>query len=211
MGVIGWINYGERIQRKLGFIEYELPAREQHLIDGWKKSMADQKADIVFFGDSITYGGEWASYFPNSDVCTVAVPGDSVDQAVYRTSIAVDVEPEKIFLLVGVNSVMRDDYTENISKGYKRLLDQLSESNAQIYVQSILPVRSPSEVSNDRIIKVNEILKNIAEEKDCTYLDLHSAFLDDNGELIESYSKDGVHINEEGYKAWVSILEEYMK
>lgn len=81
----------------------------------------------------------------------------------------------------------------------------------KIYVQSILPVREPSEVDNEKIIEANDILRELALEHDCVFIDLHSAFVDSDGKLIEEYSKDGVHLKEEAYEVWVEAIREYIE
>lgn len=211
LGAVGWINYGDRITRKLGLTDYEMSGREQYIIKGWTKSLADYTADVVFFGDSITCGGDWNEYFEDLTVCNLAVPGDSIEEGLYRTEAVANLEPEKIFVMIGVNNISRSGYEENISEKYRELIEEFSDTGAEIYIQSILPVREPSEVSNERIDTVNEILMDIAEEYSCTYIDLHTSFSDENGELIEEYSKDGTHINEKGYELWVSLIEEYVE
>ena len=79
-----------------------------------------------------------------------------------------------------------------------------------MYIQSILPVREPSDVSNEKVLEANKIIKLIAEENCCTYIDLHKEFIDENGMLKEEYSRDGVHLKPAGYDKWVSILKEYI-
>ena len=39
-------------------------------------------------------------------------------------------------------------------------------------------------------------------------IDTHKEFLDNNNNLNEIYSSDGVHLNEEGYKIWVNLLSD---
>ncbi len=209
--VVAWDSYGNRILRRLGLAEYEISAREEHLIRGWERSLAGCSANIVFFGDSITCGGKWTEYFEGSDVCSLAVPGDRVDQALYRADMVVQLAPRKIFILLGVNGSNDANYKEALQKNYSELIEKFVVTGAEVYIQSILPTRSPSTVENDRINAANEILQNIADKYSCIYIDLYTSFLDENGELKEEYSKDGVHINENGYELWVSLIREYIE
>ncbi len=185
-----------------------MPMREQYIIRGWEKSLSDYTADIVFFGDSITCGGSWASYFEDISVCSLAVPGEGVYHALYRTEMVNNLKPKKIFVMIGVNNISAENYEKIFDNEYKELIDQFKSTQAEVYIQSILPVRIPSSVSNDRIDKANAMLQEIAKTYGCTYIDLHTAFSDENQELKAEYSKDGVHINDDGYELWVSLISE---
>ncbi len=196
--------------RKLGLAEYEMPQREQYVIDGWTKSLSDYQADVIFLGDSITWGGDWNSYFEDVNLCCLAIPGDEIEQVLYRTDMVVDLEPKKIFIMMGVNGSRNVNYEEILKEKYSELIVRLVETGAEIYIQSILPVCEPSKVSNDRIDGANQILKELADQYGCTYINLHDAFSDEEEKLSLYYSKDGVHINESGYDLWVSLIEGYI-
>ena len=187
-----------------------MPAREKNIIKGWTKSLTDSTADIVFFGDSITYGGDWLDYYDDLSVCSLAIPGDSIQTALYRIDMIEGLCPEKLFVMIGVNNVGKMGYEKLISEKFDELVEDLTGTGAKIYVQSILPVRDPSDVSNQQIDTANEIIRDIADNYGCTYINLHDAFSDENGELLKEVSKDGVHINEKGYALWNLLINKYV-
>ena len=39
-----------------------------------------------------------------------------------------------------------------------------------------------------------------------TIIDLHTAFVDDKGLIIEDFFSDGIHLTEQGYNNWVKII-----
>ena len=94
------------------------------------------------------------------------------------------------------------------------MLDQIHAAlpAAQIYVQSVTPVRP--EVVQDkpglykaRLMAINDELAALALQKGCTFLDLWEVLADDNGDLIAEYAQpDGIHIKPEGYVPWVNYL-----
>ncbi len=205
--------YLDRIQVKLG-IEgggYKSSAREDYILTGWAASLDGFQADIVFMGDSITCGGDLPSFFPERSVCKLAVPGDSIQQVLYRADMVEKLAPKKIFLLVGVNNVSRGNFENTIEENYKLLLKKLTGICDKVYVQSILPVRKPSKVDNARIDRANEIISNLAQEYDCEYIDLQRAFVDEEGELREDLTKDGVHLSEKGYEVWAEQIQEFVE
>ena len=42
-------------------------------------------------------------------------------------------------------------------------------------------------------------------------IDLYSLFVDNDGRMKEELSKDGVHLNDEGYKVWANHVEKFVK
>lgn len=90
----------------------------------------------------------------------------------------------------------------------------------EIYLVSILPIskKIDSKISvtgkirtNEDVLVYNQILKDIATENALSYIDFHSAFLEDKEILL---SKDGVHPNEKGYgmmaEIAIPIIEKYL-
>ncbi len=200
-------NFIDNAGRKLGIVDYNVSGRESYVIKGWAKSIRNEQADIVFLGDSITYGGEWDEYFKDLNVYSIAVPGDSVEEILCKVDMVSSLKPEKIFIMVGTNNISRIGYGNTISQKYEELIIELqNKTSARIFIQSVLPVREPSGLSNTRIDKANDIIKNIAERYSCVYVNLHDEFSNENGELQLEYSSDGCHINESGYIKWVSII-----
>lgn len=141
----------------------------------------------------------------------MAVHGESLDKILYRLDMVEKLEPGKVFLLAGVNNVSRGHYEETISEYYSLILQDLRDMGCTVYVQSILPVRDPSNVDNGRIDIANEIIEELAVEYECEFIDIHSAFIDENGEMKEELTKDGVHLNENGYAVWREQIEKYVR
>ena len=83
--------------------------------------------------------------------------------------------------------------------------------DAVIYIQSILtPTAAGTEshagLTPERIARVNERLKSLAEEKGCWYLDLEESLCPDGTLSADYASDDGLHLNKEGYMAWLEYL-----
>ena len=114
--------------RKLGLVEYEMPQREQYVIDAWTKSLSDYRADVVLLGDSITWGGDWSLYFSDVNLCCLAIPGDEIEQVLYRTDMVVDLESKKIFVMLGINGSRNVNYEEILHDAFS---DESGKLNPQ--------------------------------------------------------------------------------
>lgn len=202
--------YLNRITYKLGLTSYQITKKEDYIIRGWKESFSGEEKDVVFFGDSIVYGGEWNEYFPNLNTCNLGVPGDCVESATYRVNIINQVNPQKVFIMLGVNDISKKNYKKIFSEKYEELIKLILKNDTKIYIQSILPVSKQSGISNDKIIEVNSIISDLAEKYNCEYIDIHSLFCNKKGELKAEYSKDGVHITKSAYEKWAELIQKYI-
>lgn len=120
-------DYPDRIATKLGWEGYNPSSREQYLTKAWSGSLDDFSADIVFLGDSITANGEWSKWFSDKSICKLAVHGELLDKILYRLDMVEKLEPEKVFLLAGVNNVSRGHYEETIREYYSLILQDLRD------------------------------------------------------------------------------------
>jgi lysophospholipase L1-like esterase len=73
-----------------------------------------------------------------------------------------------------------------------------------------LPVLFPW-LSNDEIRDMNRQLKQMAEDENVLYLDIHSLFLEKGGGTVKDYLlEDGVHVSEKGYLVWSEEVEKLL-
>ena len=103
-------------------------------------------SDIVFLGNSITDGCEWAELFNNRHVKNRGISGDRSGWLLDRLDPIVGGHPKKLFLMIGVNDLAAGVSPDEIVANVARLIDRFqSESRwTKIYVQSILPVNGES-------------------------------------------------------------------
>ena len=118
----------------------------------------------------------------------------------------------KVYLMFGINELGWSSEDVFFDK-YGSLIDTIRSSHpdAQIYVQSILPVSADKQketayLNNGRIEAFNARLQQLAEEKEVFYLDVASVFRDENGALPAELSNDGVHLKKDGFLAWKGYL-----
>lgn len=206
-------HYIDRLKLKIGMIDYIENNDDFYALQAWESSLEsiDEDVDIVFFGDSMTRKGEWQKYFPDIKVCNLGYSGDIIHGLINRESMVDTVSPKKVFITCGINNMMKNNYEDTLDKGYNELLDELiNKKHYKVYIQSILPVRKPNKIDNEDIIHENERIKKIADKYGATYIDLHTSFVDNEGNLSEKYSLDGTHVNKEGYKVWKDVISKYI-
>ena len=138
-------------------------------------------SDIVFLGNSITDGCEWAELFNNRHVKNRGISGDRSGWLLDRLDPIVGGHPKKLFLMIGVNDLAAGVSPDEIVANVARLIDRFqSESRwTKIYVQSILPVNGESFAKfknhyehGRQIVPLNKRLEALCDEKEVTYLDV---------------------------------------
>ena len=167
---------------------------------------------IVFVGDSITYGCNWAATLGNSNIVNQGVPSDTTRDILARLQSVADPQARAYFVMAGINDLTQGiPQAETVSNIRKiiRVLKQTSP-DADIVLQSILPVNSrvrPFLFETSLVKDVNGELRQIADEKArVVFLDLYPLFLDGNGRLKREFTCDGLHLSAAGYEVWVDLL-----
>src|SRR5690606_18870686 len=111
-----------------------------------KKSFAEslpvEKDAIVFFGNSITDGAQWAEVFQSPKVLSRGFSGDITAGVLNRLQDIVQRKPAKLFLLIGTNDLARGISADSILKNILLMADYSRQESpsTKFYVQSILPV-----------------------------------------------------------------------
>lgn len=119
-----------------------------------------------------------------------------------------------IFIMFGTNE-LGWSYPEVFVDDYKELIDEIKAKlpNVKINLISLTPITKTQEkksddgVNNKNISKYNHLIKDIAKEKNVTFLDVNSYLKDENGYLPEKDSPDGTHLQPDCSLRFVNILK----
>lgn len=119
---------------------------------------------------------------------------------------------DKIYVMLGMNELGWSKL-ETYQKQYAKLIDRLREDHpeAKIILQSIPPVSAKQDakktyVNNERIRDYNAIIRTLAEERGCYFLDVASCLTGEDGVLPVKQTTDGIHFNAAGCRTWLSYL-----
>src|SRR5471032_746544 len=97
---------------------------------------------IIFFGNSITQGGDWAKLTGDSTVLNRGIGGDVTFGLLHRLHDITVRQPAKLFILIGINDISRDIPDAVIAANYRAIVSGVQSASPKtiMYVQSILPV-----------------------------------------------------------------------
>lgn len=180
-------------------------------LQAWTNSLrqVNAKADIVFFGDSLTYYGDFTSVFPNKIVCNLGLRGDTIQGMIDRVEQVRILEPKQLFLMAGINDVAHVSANE-FEVLYNRLLDAIFQAlpEVTIVVQTMLPVNNKDlciGCDNTQIRACNSRIETIAQKRSLNVLDVYSLYEKD-GLLPLNLTRDGLHLNADAYMRWYNVL-----
>ncbi|MDP1678105.1 MAG: GDSL-type esterase/lipase family protein [Bacteroidota bacterium] len=172
-------------------------------------------AKIVFFGNSITSGGDWNTLLDRDSIVNQGIVGDNTVGMLHRLRYVYQLQPKLCFVMAGINDIYADAPVETIFSNYKKIIDTLRSKNITLIIQSTLHVNPKwkrTEVKNPEVKKLNDLLSEYCAVNKIMFVDVN-AKLSTNGVLNDRYTTDGVHLSPAAYGAWskliVPILREF--
>lgn len=174
---------------------------------------------MILAGDSITLWFPAELLPPGKTWLNQGISGETSTGLLKRLKLLDDTNPETVFVLIGINDLIRGESPETILENSRLIIRDIlwAHPNAQVVVQSILPHSGEGatwenrdrllEIPNQRIRDINRELKKIAAEENVYFLDLHPLFADAKGNLPLELTTDGLHLNRQGYWVWRSAID----
>jgi lysophospholipase L1-like esterase len=187
------------------------------------------KNKIVFLGNSITYSmRHWDKKFNVKNIVNRGISGDYSDGILERLDEIIYYKPLAVFLLIGLNDFFDDNTTrpgrtpeyvaKNILTAAKTIKQESPET--KIFIQTILPINNQQYLDEKPQVnflwtnyypsvnqQVNETNKILKENNEFEIIDLHPLYLNNDRSMKRNLSKDGVHLNENGYNIWIDRVK----
>lgn len=172
------------------------------------------KKDIVFLGNSITAGTDWAKLLGMPNAKNRGISGDITYGVLERLDQVISGKPSKVFVLIGINDVSRNIPDSLILRNYKNIVSRIrtGSKKTSIYFYTLLPVNASFNKfknhygKDEHILWLNSEIKKLAGKK-VTVIDLYTHFLDSEHHLKAELTHDGLHLKPEGYQVWAEVLK----
>lgn len=175
----------------------------------------------VLLGDSLTLWFPQEMLAKNRQWLNQGISGENTSGLLKRLNLLDELKPQTIFVMVGINDLIKGASDKQLLENYGKVLAALKEKQpeVEIVVQSILPHggdrmtvddrEQALQVSNDRIVQLNRKLKDLAAARNVKFLDLNPVFTDADGLLRATLSTDGLHLNDQGYAVWQAAMQTF--
>lgn len=190
-----------------------------------------KKGEIVFTGSSLCelfpINEMLQNVEPRIRVYNRGIGGDVTDGLLERMDESIfDLEPKKVFINIGTNDISRPEYKrERLMSQYRKILMQIQARlpETKIYVMSYYPVNRELPGADPEVVKaqfgartnaelkeVNAEVEKMAEELNCTYINVFDCLLDEKGNLKAEYTIEGMHMYANGYAVVLEKLMPYL-
>jgi len=191
----------------------------QRVQESFDKTQGKQ-FDLVFDGDSIIAGWDWAgrgldlwnSRYAKLHAADFGIAGDMVQNVLWRLQRGQldGIKPKLVVLMIGTNNLTYDD-PDQIAAGIKAILDEYAKDapNAKMLLLGLLPRGAKADDPiRPKITQVNTQMATMADGQRVTYLDLSDKFLLPDGSMNpELFMSDLTHPNAKGYQVWADAMQ----
>jgi lysophospholipase L1-like esterase len=153
---------------------------------------------IVMVGDSLVQYVEWGELTGRGDILNRGIGGETTLDVLNRIDDIINLRPRQVFLLVGVNDILRDCPAETTVANYQQIVAKLASNGIQIVCLSI--IKTKNRAKNVIIDEVNQKVRLLEQGSNVSYVELND-LLTLNGFMSIKYSYDGAHLSGAGYNA----------
>ena len=187
----------------LGYTKDDLQIRRNSRYDIFRLSAP--KPDVIFLGDSITEAGLFNEFFTSpAKIHTRGVSADTSSDIISRLEEVINLKPDTVFLMVGINDLNRGSSPIEIANNIKNIHDRLSEAGINVFIQKTIQCH-PSRCSvTKKVNQLNEILSS--SYKSSKIIDLGN--LNSTNGLSSELTTDGIHLSRKGYEEWLKHLRQ---
>jgi lysophospholipase L1-like esterase len=195
---------------QIRILKHQLPFAPA--LDSWiaRLRYSNASADVIMLGDSITAGGDWAGRFPGASILNLGIGGDTSAGVLARIDDVIRRKPRAVLMMIGVNDLLQDIPPELVEANIQLVASRLAMNHIKPIVQSTLLVEASRFKANEKIMSVNEQLRDWCAKQGIVFVDVNTA-LSFGGSLLTSVTSDGLHLNEQGYALWSGLIRPYVQ
>ena len=188
--------------------------RHQAIVDRVKQG----NVDMIFIGDSITYGWEvagkdvWQQYYAKCNAVNMGYNSDRTQEVLWRLDNGeiAGISPKLAVVLIGVNNSAGEDNTvKEMSEGIIAVCQKLRKDlpNTKILLLAIFPALEKPCPQRDKNAEASKLVSAIADNKWIYYLDIGDKFVGKAGVISKDIMPDFGHPSAKGYQIEAEALE----
>lgn len=134
-----------------------------------------------------------------------------------------DLKPARVFINIGTNDLSWSTISiEQLMNNYDKIITAIEDHLpfVEIYFMAYYPVNYEAATeemkeclkirNNEKILRANAQVKALAEKHNQKYIDVNANLKDSKGRLKAEYTIEGLHINENGYRAIYNDIMNYV-
>lgn len=188
-----------------------------------------EKGQVVFTGSSLMemfpINKLLAEHNDDTVIYNRGVGGFISDELLAVIDVcATELMPSKVFINIGTNDLSWSDIPiSRLISNYDKIISAIEQAvpHVKIYLMAYYPVNYEAATeemkeclkirTNEKIRTANAEVKKLAEKHGQPYIDINQNLMDGQGRLKAEYTIEGMHINEDGYRAVYDDIMKYVK
>ena len=174
---------------------------------------------IIMLGDSHIRNGDWTHLLNRTDVINRGISGDFTECMCLRLKYLEGKNAKIWFINGGINDLPWKE-PEFVLDNYKKIIEFVKNEKAIPVINLLLytsplaainyPTRADYKKINSMVKTTNTLLVNFAKQNNIDYIDLNKITADENDVFKAAYTTDGIHLTENVYKEWASMIQEVL-
>ena len=191
-------------------------ARWEKDIQRFESQIADGQAkpgEVLFIGSSSIRMWKLDESFPEKDYVNFGFGGSEVaDSLHFFDRVVKPLQPRAVVMYAGDNDVAKGKTAERVHSDFQkfvaRVKEDLPEQTRVLYI-AIKPSLKRWEL-REEMAKANGLIESDCGKDDrLEFVDIWTPMLGQDGTPQPTlFAKDGLHLNDDGYKLWTSVLSE---
>jgi lysophospholipase L1-like esterase len=203
-------------------IPTQTPQRQgpRHL--GFVETAQKGGIELLLEGDSITdwwieVAGQdcFNKYFGKYKTANFAISGDTTQGVLWglqngESQGPSGFQPRAIMLMIGTNNLASNTAAE-IAEGIEAIVVQNRNDfpNAKILLLGVFPCDRACDPNRGKIRRINQIISQLSDQKQVSYMDIGDKFLDPTGEFLPgAFMDDKLHPLKKGYEIWGDAIKD---
>ena len=193
------------------------------------------KGQILFVGSSLMEGFPIKEMQLNLEIDRIiynrGVGGTTTAELLAAMNECIfDLEPSKMFINIGSNDIGSADGNgynkENLIANYNEIMDRIKKRlpECEVYVMAYYPINAKANFGLDKFIKdgmfatrtnaniieANKAVEELAEKYGFNYINVNEGLTDEDGNLKEEYSIEGLHLWPNAYSVILENMKKYL-
>jgi len=190
------------------------PERWESTIQALEEKLDPQIADenvTLFIGSSSIRLWQLQQSFPDLKTVNHGFGGSETSDSVhYFDRLVTPVRPERIVLYAGDNDIAKKKSPQQVHADFLKFVSQVQErlpEGATVFYIAIKPSLKRWEM-RESMQQANQLIRDSCNAApSLNFVDIWEPMIGEDGRpRPELFSKDGLHLNEQGYKLWNDVL-----
>lgn len=168
-------------------------------------------------GQNVMIGDSMIAYmnvhtFGFHDWINQGIAGDTTDGVLNRLHAVTRLHPQRIIISIGSNDLVLTNHShQKIMENLQAIVSTLSK-HSEVYLCMITPINPYMKHANHAYIagrtnaSITMLNQRMSELFHDIIVNVNDGLMDEQGYLNEKLSKDGIHLNQEGYYIFVESL-----